>query len=272
VLRTGDKDRRVDKEFVLRADAIPDPRAWLRVRGIIEGAVAANPEIEYSHGKRILPPKSLCSGCDISTDSYIATGIYEEGEINNSNVVFLNPYLDKLIWAFAPITAITAFILQVLYFGDVWNTANMISYGVIALMFGAAIGISAYLFSAYAAKTLYRRLVKEDPALMEEITFVICEHGFIAAESRLYDFSDIIHWQEAAYFMETSHMYMIFCNSKSVFWMPKRLFPKDVHQEVGDFIADRILCKPIQYEQEQDKKTTREKPAKESKKKAKAQA
>jgi hypothetical protein len=272
ILKTGDKDRRVDREFVLSADLIPDPRAWIRVRAIIEGAVAANPDIEYTYGKRILPPKTLCLGCDISTESYIATGIYDEGEINNSNVVFLNPILDKLIWAFAPLAAVAAFAAQVFYFGEIWNTMSLISYAAIAILFGLVIGISAYLFSAYAAKTLYRRLLKEDPALLEEITFVICEHGFIAAESRVYDFSDIIPWHKAAYFMETNHMYIIFGDSKAVFWMPKRLFPKEVHHEIGDYIADRLLMKPLNSEQEQEskKKPKEKKEPKAKKEKAKA--
>ncbi|MCL1832639.1 MAG: hypothetical protein FWG45_07015, partial [Oscillospiraceae bacterium] len=114
------------------------------------------------------------------------------------------------------------------------------------LMCGLVAGISAYFFSAYRAKMLYRRLLKADPALCEEITFVVCEEGFIAAESALFDFTDIIHWYKAAYFMETNHMYIVFTEDKrAVFWLPKRLFPKEVHQEIGDFIADRLLQKPV---------------------------
>jgi hypothetical protein len=45
--------------------------------------------------------------------------------------------------------------------------------------------------------------------------------------------------------METNHMYIIFSDTKAVFWMPKRLFPKEVHNELGNFIADRLLQKPI---------------------------
>jgi hypothetical protein len=245
VFKTAKKDTHPGHEFVIPAKLVPDPAVWLRLRAIIEGAIAANSDVEYSYGRRILPPKTLCTGCDVSREAYIATGIYEEAEINNSNVVFLNPYLDKLIWLFGPLAMIGAFVFQMFYFGDIWSTVNLLTYAVIALLFGGVAGITAYLLSAYAAKTLYRRLVKEDPALMEEITFVVCEEGFIATESRLYNFSDIVHWHKATYFMETNHMYIIFSDTKAVFWMPKRLFPKDVHGELGDFIADRLLQKPV---------------------------
>jgi len=245
VFKTANKDALVGEEFVISEKLVPDPAIWLRLRAIIEGAVAANSDIEYTYGRRILPPKTLCSGCDVSREAYIATGIYEEGEVNNSNVVFLNPYLDKLIWLFGPLAMIVGFVFQLFYFTEPWSTTTLFTYAVIAILFGGVVGIAAYLFSAYAAKTLYRRLVREDPALMEEITFVVCEEGFISTESKLYDFSDIIHWNRASYFMETNHMYIIFSDTKAVFWMPKRLFPRQVHSELGDFIADRLLQKPV---------------------------
>ncbi|MCL1881043.1 MAG: hypothetical protein FWF76_02565 [Oscillospiraceae bacterium] len=249
VFRSTNSNGRLDKEFVISSELVYDPRIWLRIRAIVEGAIAANPEIEYSFGKRVLPPKILCSGCEVPSEAYVATGIYDEWEINNSNVVLMNPILDKLIWMFGPLALITAFILQVIYFGEFWNTSALLTYLVISILFGGVIGISAYLFSAYGARTLYKKLVKEDPAIFEEITFVVCEEGFMSSESCVYDFSDIIQWHKAAYFMETNHMYIIFADSKAIFWLPKRLFPKEVHQELSDFITDRILHKPIEKEE-----------------------
>jgi hypothetical protein len=70
--------------------------------------------------------------------------------------------------------------------------------------------------------------------------------------------------------METNHMYIIFSDNKAVFWMPKRLFPKEVHGELGDYIADRLLQKPLNSEknQSQDSKQKKTKEAKPKKVKA----
>jgi hypothetical protein len=78
---------------------------------------------------------------------------------------------------------------------------------------------------------------------LEEITVVVCEEGFIAAETEVYDFSDIVHWHKVEYFIETNHVYIVFHKGGAVFWLPKRLFPKNLHQELGDFIADRLQQK-----------------------------
>ena len=220
---------------------LPDPAVQLRVRAIIEGVVAANPRIEYRYGIRILPPKTFCVGCEVPPDAYIATGSYKEGEINNANVILRNSRFDKLLWFFAPIAAIVAFAALLLRFGNL--STNFATFGIISLFAGAVAGLSVYLLCAYWAKTLYGKILREDQALLEDITFVVCEQGFMAAETFLYDYSDIIPWNKVAYFIETTHVYIVFSNDKAVFWLPRRLFPKELHKELGDFIADRLLQK-----------------------------
>ena len=232
----------VAREFVIDKELLTVPN-MIRIRAIIEGVVAANPNIEYKYGKRILPTKDLCTGFEIPNEAYIATGAYKENEINNSNIILQNTGFDRLLWIFAPIAAIFVLIIQIIFFKNIDDISNIIKYLVIALFAGVATGMSIYLFCVFSAKTLYNKILKEDPALLEEITFVVCEEGFIAAESEVYDYSDIIHWHQVAYFIETNHVYIIFNRNKAVFWLPKRLFPKELHQEIGNFIADRLLQK-----------------------------
>ena len=229
------------KAYHISKDAISDPLTHLKIRAIIEGVIAANPKIEYNFGKRILPPKTLCVGCEIPPDAYVATGSYKEKEVNNANVILLNSGLDKLIWITFPVATVATFILMAVSWGEVFE--NILKYILISLLAGASAAMTLYLFCAYASKTLYGKLLREDPALLEEITFVVCEEGFMAAESEVYDFSDIIHWHESAYFIETTHVYIVFKHKQAVFWLPKRLFPKDKHKELGDFIADRLQQK-----------------------------
>jgi len=241
-LNTGTKTYRIPKKI------IPDPAVQLRVRAIIEGVVAAYPHIEYTYGMRILPPKFLCVGCEIPPDAYVAVGSYKEKEVNNSNVVLLSAGLDKAVLFVFPIVALAVF--TVLWFvwgkdaiGTTKGLNNLIKFIPISLFAGAGAAMTVYLVCAFAAKTLYSRILREDPALLEEITFVVCEEGFIAAESEVFDFSDIIRWSETAFFIETNHAYIVFKNRKAVFWLPKRLFPKDIHKELSDFIADKLQQK-----------------------------
>ncbi|MCL2036009.1 MAG: YcxB family protein [Oscillospiraceae bacterium] len=234
--------------FNIPKSLIDDPVTLIRVRAIVEGAIAANPGIDYKFGKRILPPKNLCIGYEVPVDAYIAIGAYRENEINNSNVVLKYSGFDKLIWIFSPIVAIAAFVLQMLFFGSFAGesegvNSNLLQILVISLFAGLAVGMSIYLFCIYGAKTLYGKILREDPAVLEEITFVVCEEGFMAAESEVYDLSSIIRWQQVAYFVETTHVYIIFTGNKAVFWLPKRLFPKELHKELGDFIEGKLLQK-----------------------------
>ena len=230
-------------EYVISKKLIPDQAVQIRARAIIEGAISANPNINYKYGRRILPPKTLCSNCEIPPEAYVATGVYQENEINNSNIILHYPGLDRVLWVFAIAATIATFILQLIFFGGITGLPSVILYAVIALFGGAAVGMTTYLFFAFWAKTLYGKILKEDFALLEEITFVVCNEGFMAAETEVYDFSDIIRWHQVEYFIETNHVYIIFNKNKAVFWLPKRLFPKELHKELGDFIADRLLLK-----------------------------
>jgi hypothetical protein len=226
------------KVFRIPKDIIPDVASQIRIRAILEGVIASNPRIEYRHGRRILPPKTVCVGCEIPPEAYIATGGYRENEINNSNVILKNSGFDKLMWGFIPIATIAAFIAQALFIGELRE--NILQFTVVSVFTGIAAGLSIYLFCVYSAKTLYAKILREDPAVLEEITFVVCEEGLMAAESEVYDFSDIIKWHEVDYFIETDKVFIIFFNTKAVFWLPKRLFPKELHKELGDFIAEKL--------------------------------
>jgi len=229
------------KSYVIPKSLITDPVQLIRARAIIEGAISINPNVDYKFGKRILPPKTLCTGCEVPRDAYVAVGSYTEKEVNNANVVLLNSGFDKLIIAVFPIATVAAFVLMWVLWGEVLN--NLIKFIPISLFAGGATSMVVYLLCAFSAKTLYSRILKEDPALLEDITFVICEDGFIAAESEVYDFCNIISWNESAFFIETNHAYIVFKDKQAVFWLPKRLFPKNKHKEVGDFIADRLQQK-----------------------------
>ena len=238
VLNSGDQSTPL--QFKIPKKLIPDPALQIRTRAIIEGAIAANPDVEYKHGRRILPPKTLSSGCEIPTEAYTATGSYQEKELNNSNVVLRNPGFDKAIWICSPLMAVLAFVAQVAFFGNVTVGLNLLRYAAISALAGVSVGMTIYLFCVYAAKTIYGKILNEDIALLEDITFVVCDDGFMAAETEVYNYTDIIRWHQVEFFVETNHAYILSSKNKSVCWLPKRLFPKEIHGEIGDFIAAKL--------------------------------
>ncbi|MCL2108810.1 MAG: hypothetical protein FWH20_05640, partial [Oscillospiraceae bacterium] len=73
-----------DFSYKIPKTALSDPRKLLNLRGVFEGAVSQYPEIEYTHPKRVLPPKYLYMSGDVKDPPYMASGTYREREINFS--------------------------------------------------------------------------------------------------------------------------------------------------------------------------------------------
>jgi hypothetical protein len=100
-----------------------------------------------------------------------------------------------------------------------------------------------FLVCAVIANFHYAYLYKTDPALSEEVTFSISSAGFAAVESHLYSGSEFIPWHEANYFIETNNIFIVYKHNKAVFWLPKRLFSKEVQTEISNFIHTRLVQK-----------------------------
>lgn len=235
IITAGETAYKISKSF------IPDNKKLLAVRAVIEGAIAVNPAISYTYLKRILPAKMYYKNCDTPQNAYTATGVYNEKEISYSNVILLNARLGKTFIIISILIIVISFIFCHFFIGDTmknWTYFVPISVfsGVIAAMF-------IYLVCAIIAKYIYASLLKIDPALTQPITFVVCSEGFAAVESCIYNGTDLIKWEEAAYFIETNYVYIIFKNKKAVFWLPKRLFKKEEQAGLSNFITHKLQQK-----------------------------
>lgn len=220
---------------------IPDVRKFLAVRAVIEGAIAANPAIEYSYTKRILPSKIYYRNCDTPSNAYTASGVYNEKEISYSNVILLNARMGKFFLVISVLVVIIAFLICHFFIGG--TEKNWTYFLPISIFSGVIIAMFVYLVCAITAKYIYASLLRTDPALTQSITFVVCSEGFAAIETCLYNATDLIKWEEAAYFIETNYVYIIFKNKKAVFWLPKRLFNKEDQTQLSNFIANKLQQK-----------------------------
>ena len=211
---------------------------YLKVRAIIEGQIANNPEIEYKPMKRILPLKTIYSVCEMPDNAYIATGTYSEREINSGNVSLMNTIMSKFLWIASILGAIILFVILYNTIGDFGK--NWFYFIPISIFGGIGVGVLFHLATSLVAKYKYSELYRTDPAISQEITFIVCKEGFGAVESCCYTASDLIPWTQASYYIETNFVYVIMNNKRTIFWLPKRLFPKDMQSGLGDFIAARV--------------------------------
>jgi hypothetical protein len=219
----------------------PDEKKLLNLRGILEGAVAFNPNIEYSHQKRILPPKYLFLSGDAGETLHTVTGVYKEREINLSNVILLNTRLGNIFKIIAAVAIVIMFIVLHFVWGD--TAQNWFWFLPISVFTGGIAAMLVYLVCAVIANYHYAHLYRTDPALSEEIIFTISAAGFSAVESHLYTPGEFIPWEEANYFIETNNVFIIYKHNKAVFWLPKRLFTKEEQTGISAFIHERLVQK-----------------------------
>jgi hypothetical protein len=228
-----------ENTYKIFKSCFPDEKKFLNFRGVIESAVSHNAGIEYTHLKRILPPKNLFLTGDISSAPYKATGFYKEREINFSNVILLNTRLGKLFKILALITIVAIFtILHFTVEGGVQK--NWIWFAPISFFSGGISVMLVYLVCAVIANYHFSLLFKIDPAVCEEIAFAVSEEGFAAVENFLNSDYEFIPWGEANYFIETNSVFIVYKHNKAVFWLPKRLFEKPEQQEITKFISTKL--------------------------------
>ncbi|MCL2694084.1 MAG: YcxB family protein [Oscillospiraceae bacterium] len=235
IVCAGEAVYRIPKSCLL------DDKIVLNLRGVFEGAISVNPDIEYNHQKRILPPKYLYLSGDMSDAPYVANGTYKEREINLSNVILLNTRLARVFKVILFIAIIAMFIFLHFSHGDTRN--NWFYYLPISIFTGGICVMFVYLVCTVIANYHYTHLFKTDPAVSEEITFTVSADGFAAVESHLNTGYEFIPWYEANYFIETNSVFIVYKHNKAVFWLPKRLFTKEVQNEMSDFISTKLLQK-----------------------------
>ena len=218
--------------------AFGNNETYLKARAIIEGQIACYPDIEYRPMKRILPLKTIYSVCEMPDNAYVATGTYSEREINSGNVSLMNTIMSKFLWLAALLSAAALFLILNNTIGDF--DKNWFYFIPISLFGGIGVGVLFHLATSLIAKYKYSELYRTDPAISEEITFIVCKEGFGAVETGCYTASDLIPWTQASYYIETNFVYVIMNNKRTIFWLPKRLFPKEMQSGLGDFIAARV--------------------------------
>ena len=218
--------------------AFVDSAQIIRFRSIAEGQLNG---AKCKLIQRILPPKYNYAFVDIPEQSYSAACLYNEKDINSGSVAHMHSRAAKYIVVTGILVFIALFIALCLIMGKI--EVNWYYYLPISFFGGVGVSVAIYLISSVVARFRFADFVKHDVSTVEETVIVVAHAGFAAVEKCVYTGMELIPWTMADHFFETKTTIVITCRDKSVCWIPKRIFPKNVQADVSSFIASRVQAK-----------------------------
>lgn len=210
----------------------------IRCRSIAEGQLSAD---ACKLQQRIVPPKYNYVGIDVPEQSFFASCVYGERDINPGNVARVHVRAWRLLIISGVIICFLSFLMLNLVFGNL--PERWYYYAPISLFLGIGVSAVIYIISGIIARLRYSEFLKTDISTTEEIAIVICAEGFALIERCVYSGTDLIPWTQAAYSIETKETIVISCKDGSVCWIPKHIFPKNRQNELSAFIAARVDTK-----------------------------
>lgn len=219
-------------------NAFSDNLQLIRFRAIAEGQLgSANCRLT----QRILPPKYNYRSVDPPEQSFSANCRYYEKDINSGSIANMHSKAGKYIIATGIVIFIAVFIVFVYFRGEL--AENWFYYLPISAFCGIAAGAAVYLVSCVVARLKFADYIKHDVSALEEIIIVVAHAGFAAVEQSVYTGMELIPWSAAEYYFETKTTLVIVCKDKSACWIPKRVFPKNVQNDISSFVASRVQAK-----------------------------
>ena len=207
---------------------------YFRAIAIIENNRRST-EFPYIHERRILPLKDRYISCAPLNDAYTGQDIIDENDAAAAFITMMNVKLSKLLWLVAMLIMLLTFALIHFFVGI--TRSNVLYFIPISVAVGGIITLIVYLICHAAARSKYQKLSGSDPASEEIISFLVCQHGFAACESCIYDQQELIPWHEIDYFIETDKMFIFYKDASAVVYMPKKAFDKKHLGGVADTIS-----------------------------------
>lgn len=219
-------------------NAFADNLQLIRFRAIAEGQLRST---NCRLAQRILPPKYNYCYVDPPEQSFSATCRYNEKDINSGSVANMHSRTGKYIIAIGLVIFAVVFLLLARFRGGLAD--NWFYYLPISAFCGIGIAVGVYLISSVIARLRFADFVKHDVSTLEETIIVIAHAGFAAVEQSVYTGMELIPWSSASHYFETKTTIVITCKDKSICWIPKRVFPKNVQNDISSFIASRVQAK-----------------------------
>lgn len=219
-------------------NSFADSLQLIRFRAIAEGQLSS---ASCRLTQRILPPKYNYCSVDPPEQSFSATCRYNEKDINSGSVANMHSKTGKYVIAVGLAVFAIVFVILAYFRGNVGE--NWFYYLPISAFCGVGIAVAVYLISGMIARFRFADFVKHDVSTLEETVIVIAHAGFAAVEQAVYTGMELIPWTSADHYFETKTTIVITCKDKSVCWIPKRVFPKNVQNDISSFVASRVQAK-----------------------------
>lgn len=215
-----------------------DNSQLIRFRTIAEGQLSG---AKCRLSQRILPPKYNYNSVDIPEQSFSSPCFYNEKDIISGSIAHIQSRATKYIFLLGGIIFVAVFLVLSYFRGDAEK--NWFYYLPISLFSGIGVGVIIFLIISVFARLRFADFVKHDVSALEETVIVVAHAGFAAVERCVYTGMELIPWSRADHYFETKSTIVIACKDKSVCWIPKRIFPKNVQNDVSSFIASRVTSK-----------------------------
>lgn len=224
-------------DYVIYKKDFFDPVDYFRAIAIIEDFQAKS-GFNYEHQKRVLPLKNQYIESDAGKEAYTGSCIIDENEAAATFIMLMNFKLAKVLWILAVTFTLLIFLgLHLIY---TVTMENLLYFIPISLISGIILTLVVYLFSYAAARRKYTSISGSDPASDEEIAFVICQGGFAACESCIYNGQELIPWNKMDYFVESDKMFVFFKDGETKAFIPKKAFDKKYLGGIADIISLRL--------------------------------
>lgn len=226
------------ESYVIPKNSFADSEQLIRCRTIAEGQLSAD---VCRPGLRIIPPKYNYAVTEPPEVCFSASGYYIEKDINSGSAANIYAVTAKYLWLVAAAVFVLVLLLLNATLGELEK--NWYYYTPIALFSGIGAAVIVCVILGIVSKFRYADFVKHDVSTAEEIVLVVSQRGFAATERCVYTGAELIPWTRASYQFETKTTIVIICKDRTVCWIPKRLFPKDVQSELASFVASNVQSK-----------------------------
>ncbi|MCM1335901.1 MAG: hypothetical protein NC084_10770 [Bacteroides sp.] len=224
--------------YLLPKNAFEDNEQLIRCRSIAEGQLSA----DVCHvTQRIIPPKYNYAAVEPPEVSYSASGYYVEKDINSGSAANIYAVTAKYLWLVAAAVFILVFLILHAAVGG--TETNWYYFLPISLFSGIGAAVIVCVILGIVSRFRYSDFVKHDVSSAEEIVLVVARDGFAATERCVYTGAELIPWKNASYQFETKTTIVVICKDKTVCWIPKRLFPKEIQRELATFVASNVQSK-----------------------------
>ncbi len=230
-----------DGTYNIAVDAFESRKQFLCAKSIASVGCAKY-GVDVSCIPELLPEKKLYNDYDISDNAaVVARGVYNVKEIKASLLLLTIGKTAKLLWTVGIVAGVIALALFQIFVG--FNSVNWWYLAIGSFFCGVGAVALTYIIMMTISKARYASILKVYSKYEDSVTFAICDEGFSACESDVYNRSGIIRWQMKDTFIETANMYIVLRKGKTILWIPKSLFSDAQLNRINDILTLRISQK-----------------------------